>query len=218
MQEIDEKRDRQWSWATTALLLSVAGGLYLVPVVWGRTLTGHESVQPQTSREMLSSGHWLTPTIGGDVWLERPPPPMWWIGIVYTVTGVEASDSIARLAAVLAALPIILLTVGITKRLFGKGIAVMAGLILATMHEFYSYAINPEADIFLCLIVTALLPNSWPPAIRRSRPSTRDARRKMTAFLGRRLHPWLGLAGIPSTRTGPARLLRSGRERCQLRD
>ncbi|MBA2226330.1 MAG: glycosyltransferase family 39 protein [Gemmataceae bacterium] len=157
MQEISPKQNWQWSWATAVLLLSVAGGLYLVPVVWGRTLTGHESVQPQTSREMLSSGHWLIPTIGGDVWLERPPPPMWWIGIVYTVTGVKASDSIARLAAVLAALPIILLTVGIAKRLFGKGVAVMAGLILATMHEFYSYAINPEADIFLCLIVTAVL-------------------------------------------------------------
>jgi len=140
-----------------ALILSIAGGLYLMPVLWGRTLTGHESVQPQTSREMLNSGRWLIPTVGGDVWLERPPPPMWWIRVVYTISGVQASDSIARLAAVLAALPILVLTAGIAKRLFGSGPALMTGLILATMHEFYSYAINPEADIFLCLIVTAVL-------------------------------------------------------------
>ena len=157
MQETSQKQDRRWAWTATALLLGVVGGLYLAPVVWGRTLTGHESVQPQTSREMLSSGRWLIPTIGGDVWLERPPPPMWWIGAIYLITGVQPSDSIARLAAVLAALPIILLTASIAKRLFGKDVAVMAGLILATMHEFYSYAINPEADIFLCLIVTAVL-------------------------------------------------------------
>jgi 4-amino-4-deoxy-L-arabinose transferase-like glycosyltransferase len=106
---------------------------------------------------MLSHGQWLIPTVGGDVWLERPPPPMWWISMIYTISGVQASDSIARLAAVLAALPILVLTAGIAKRLSGGSTAVTTGLILATMHEFYSYAINPEADIFLCLIVTAVL-------------------------------------------------------------
>lgn len=140
-----------------ALLLGASVFLYLVPVLWGRTLTGHESVQPQTSREMLHQGNWLIPTIGGDPWLERPPPPMWWIATVYRVAGIDASDRVARLAALLAALPTLLLTAAIAYRFYGPGMALMAGLILATMHEFFAYAINPEADIFLCLVVTAVL-------------------------------------------------------------
>ncbi|MCS7021611.1 MAG: glycosyltransferase family 39 protein [Gemmataceae bacterium] len=140
-----------------AIVGVVAGGLYLLPVLWGRTLTGHESVQPQTSREMVQGGHWLIPTVGGDAWLERPPPPMWWIAGIYTMGGCNRSEALARLAAVLAALPTLLLTVAIAYRLFGGAVAIMAGLILATMHEFFAYAINPEADIFLCLLVTAVI-------------------------------------------------------------
>jgi 4-amino-4-deoxy-L-arabinose transferase-like glycosyltransferase len=82
---------------------------------------------------------------------------MWWIATVYRLVGVEASDAIARLAAVLAALPILAITVTIAYRLYGGGTALVAGLILATMHEFFAYAINPEADIFLCLLVTATI-------------------------------------------------------------
>ena len=123
-------------------------------------LSGHESVQPQTSREMFHGGHlshWLVPTIGGDAWLERPPVPMWFICGVYAVTGTANNDAVARFAAVLAAVPIVLLVAGIGGRLYGRGAGLATGVIYATMHEVYSYSSNPEADIFLALIVTAVL-------------------------------------------------------------
>ena len=123
-------------------------------------LSGHESVQPQTSREMLNGGflhHWLVPTVGGDPWLERPPVPMWLICGVYAVAGTSHSDTVARFAAVLVAVPIVLLVAGIAARLHGRGAGVAAGVIYATMHEVYSYSANPEADIFLALIVTAVI-------------------------------------------------------------
>jgi len=123
-------------------------------------LSGHESVQPQTSREMFEGGslhHWLVPTVGGDAWLERPPAPMWFICGVYSVAGTARSDSVARFAAVLVAVPIVLLVASTAARLYGRGAGLAAGVIFATMHEVYSYSANPEADIFLALIVTAVI-------------------------------------------------------------
>jgi 4-amino-4-deoxy-L-arabinose transferase-like glycosyltransferase len=101
--------------------------------------------------------HWLIPTVGGDPWLERPPAPMWFICGVYALAGTAQSDAVARFAAVLVAVPIVLLVAGIGSRLYGRGAGFAAGAIYATMHEVYSYSANPEADIFLALIVTAVI-------------------------------------------------------------
>ena len=66
---------------------------------------------------MLHGGFaaWLVPTIGGDPWLERPPVPMWFICGVYAIAGTPASDTVARFAAVLVAVPIVLLVAGIGR-------------------------------------------------------------------------------------------------------
>ncbi len=147
-----DERLAGWDWA---LLAGFALVLLSVPVMVGPTLSGHQSVQAQTSREMLASGNWLVPTIGGDAWLERPPIPMWWIALVYWLAGTDAHDGVARLAAVLAAVPIVLMVAAIAARLYGRSVGLLSGALLATMQEFYAYAANPEADIFLCVIVTA---------------------------------------------------------------
>lgn len=131
--------------------------LFLIVPISGRILTGHESVQPETSREMYQGGDWIIPTMGGDPWLERPPIPSWFICGVYAVVGVPNSDAVARIAAILVAVPIVLLVAGIGSRLYGRDAGILAGLICATMQEFYTYASNPEADIYLTLIVTGVL-------------------------------------------------------------
>jgi 4-amino-4-deoxy-L-arabinose transferase-like glycosyltransferase len=140
-----------------ALLALFAFALFSIMPLFGRMLSGHESVQPQTSREMFNGGSALVPTIGGDVWLERPPAPMWLICGAYAIAGTSNSDRVARFAAVLVAVPIVLLVAGIAARFHGRGAGVASGLIYATMHEVYSYSSNPEADIFLALIVTAMI-------------------------------------------------------------
>lgn len=131
--------------------------LFLIVPVSGKILTGHESVQPQTSREMYQGGDWIVPTMGGDPWLERPPVPSWFICAVYAVAGTPENDAVARFAAILVAVPIVLLVAGIGSRLYGRTVGIVSGLIYATTQEFHTYASNPEADIFLALIVTAVL-------------------------------------------------------------
>jgi 4-amino-4-deoxy-L-arabinose transferase-like glycosyltransferase len=139
------------------LLAGFSLALFAISPLFGRMLSGHESVQPQTSREMFHGGDWLVPSIGGDPWLERPPAPMWLICGVYALAGTAAHDGVARCAALLVAVPLVLLVAGIGSRLAGRTTGLAAGFIFATGHEVYSYASNPEADIFLALIVTAVL-------------------------------------------------------------
>ncbi len=131
--------------------------LFLIVPVSGRILTGHESVQPQTAREMYEGMSWFIPTVGGDPWLERPPVPSWFICAIYTVAGTGSNDAVARLAAILVAVPIVLLVAGIGSRLYGRTAGILSGLICATMQEYYAFASNPEADIFLALIVVGTL-------------------------------------------------------------
>jgi 4-amino-4-deoxy-L-arabinose transferase-like glycosyltransferase len=126
-----------------------------VPLFTHRTLTTHETVHCQNVREMRCDGDWIIPHYGGRVWMERPPLPFWTTMAVVEVVG--DSPMAYRLAAFLVGLPCVLLVGWMASVWFGRGIGLTAGLILATMQEFTHYITGPEADIFLCLIVTAAL-------------------------------------------------------------
>ena len=139
------------------LLAAFCLALFLSCAFTAKRLTGHESVLAENSREMLADGDWIVPKVGGEPWLERPPCPDWLICTVYQIAGTSESDSVARIAAVLVAVPTVLLVAMIASRFYGRAAGLIAGGVFATMHEMYAYASNPEADIFLCLIVTATI-------------------------------------------------------------
>jgi 4-amino-4-deoxy-L-arabinose transferase-like glycosyltransferase len=170
------------------LLAAFCFALFLTAALTAKMLTGHASVLAQNSREMMEDGDWLLPKVGGEVWLERPPVPDWFICGVYAVAGTSSSDPVARLAAVLVAVPIVLLVASTASLLYGRSAGLIAGGVFATMQELYSYAFNPEADIFLCLIVTATV------AVfaRLEFGSYASRSGESGSFVGRR--PWLVLA------------------------
>jgi 4-amino-4-deoxy-L-arabinose transferase-like glycosyltransferase len=147
-------RDRL-GWPDYLLLALFYLVLCSFPLFNGRTFTTHETVHCQNVREMIADGDWIIPHYGGRPWMERPPLPFWiTMGVVELVGDRPASY---RLASLLAGLPCVLLVGGMACRWFGRGIGLAAGLILATMQEFTHYSTGPEADIFLCLIVTAAI-------------------------------------------------------------
>ncbi len=140
-----------------ALVGTFSLALFMIEPLSGRILTGHESVQAQTGREIYQGGDWIVPRMGGDPWLERPPVPSWFICGIYAMAGNSTNDSVARFAAIAVSVPIVLLVAGIACCLYGRTAGVLTGLVYASMQEFYRYASNPEADIFLTLIVTGVL-------------------------------------------------------------
>jgi 4-amino-4-deoxy-L-arabinose transferase-like glycosyltransferase len=120
----------------------------------GKPLTLHEARLPECAREMLARHNWLMPMNGDRPWLERPPFPHWVMMSIAALIG-QHCDNVwsVRLAPALMGLLIVLMVARITARWFGRGIGLMAGLVLATMFEFYDYSTLAEDDIFLAFLV-----------------------------------------------------------------
>jgi 4-amino-4-deoxy-L-arabinose transferase-like glycosyltransferase len=164
------------------LLLSFFGiVLFSGPLVCGRVLTGHESVVPESTREMLANHDWLVPRMGGEPWLERPPLTHWIIAVANLAFASSDSDRVVRIAPITMAVGIVLLVGWMAGRWYGRAIGLSSGLILATMWEFCCFSSDPEADIFLCAIVTAALA-----VFARLELMGVDGRWESRAFFGRR--------------------------------
>lgn len=140
-------------------LLLAAYGLLLfgIATVSGRPLTLHESVLPQSAREMFADGDLLVPKKGGEPWLESPPLPQWITVAIATAFGRCDTESIVRLGPMFAGVVIICLVAWMASVWFGRGIGLLAGFVQATTFQFTRYAWLAEDEIFLCALVTAAI-------------------------------------------------------------
>lgn len=139
------------------LLLFFCLVLFGCSVICGGTLSGHESVLPENTREMLANHDWLVPRIGGEPWLERPPLPDWIMAVINVACGTSDSDRVVRIGPILMTTIVVLLAGWMAGRWYGRSIGILSGLVLATMWEIDCFSSDPEADMFLCAIVTAAL-------------------------------------------------------------
>jgi 4-amino-4-deoxy-L-arabinose transferase-like glycosyltransferase len=100
----------------------------------------------QVSREMLERGDWITPTLGGHAWLEKPPLYYWQAMLVYSVLGV--SDAAARIPSAIAA-TLLVVAIYLFFRKFRSAVAVDAALIAASCAGIIGYARAASMDITL---------------------------------------------------------------------
>src|SRR5262245_14118880 len=133
-------------------LVGFVAVVFALPLALDRILGNHETVHCQNIREMRGDGDWVIPHYGGRPWLERPPLPFWLTMPVVSALGDHSR--VYRLASVLAGLPTVLVAAWMAGLFFGRAAGLLAGCITATMHEFVRYAIAPEADIFVCMLVS----------------------------------------------------------------
>ena len=142
--------------AVTCLLFLCA--LALLPGLGSSSrLTYHEAFVAQGAREMLDSGNWLYPMIGGLPWLEKPPLPWWLVAGLGHCTG-GVNETIARLPSALAATVLVLGVAILANRHYGASIGILAGAIQATTAWTVLRGRLAEADILLaCLITWAIL-------------------------------------------------------------
>src|SRR5579871_5144867 len=144
---------KRLSWTEALVLGALCLVLFGSRLAFQHNLTTHEAVHCENVHEMFTGGDWLIPTYGGRPWLERPPLPHWFTGIVASVTGGLDSEWAMRLGSVLAGTTAVLLLASTTAIWYGRGIGLLSGAVLATMREFSAYASGAEADIFLCTLV-----------------------------------------------------------------
>ncbi|CBJ43295.1 glycosyltransferase family 39 protein [Ralstonia solanacearum] len=119
-------------WRTSTLWLLAAALL----VVWLGTL-GYRHLIPtdegryaEIAREMFTTGDWVTIRYNDLKYFEKPPLQMWGTALAYTLFGV--GDWQARLFAALSGLIGIAFTMLAAARWWGKRVAVVSALVLAS--------------------------------------------------------------------------------------
>jgi 4-amino-4-deoxy-L-arabinose transferase-like glycosyltransferase len=140
------------------MCLLVLSALALLPGLGssGR-LTYHEAFVAQGAREILDSGNWWYPTIGGLPWLEKPPLPWWLVAALGHWPG-RVNETVARLPSALAAIGLVLGVAMLAARHYGPSIGLLAGAIQATTAWTVMRGRLAEADVLLaCLLTWAIL-------------------------------------------------------------
>jgi len=100
----------------------------------------------QVAREMLQRHDWVTPSLGGQPWLEKPPLYYWQAMVAYAILGV--SDSAARLPSALDA-TLLVLAVYFFLRRFRPSVELDGALITASSAGIIGYARAASMDMAL---------------------------------------------------------------------
>jgi 4-amino-4-deoxy-L-arabinose transferase-like glycosyltransferase len=112
----------------------------------------------QVAREMLDHHDWITPTLGGQPWLEKPPLYYWQAMLAYSVFGV--SDWAARLPSALDA-TLLVLAVYLFFRRFRRGVELDGALITASCAGVIAYARAASTDMPLAAAFTIAMLAWW---------------------------------------------------------
>jgi 4-amino-4-deoxy-L-arabinose transferase-like glycosyltransferase len=100
----------------------------------------------QVAREMLERRDWITPVLGGQAWLEKPPLYYWQAMLAYYLYGV--SDAAARVPSAFDA-TLLVVAVYIFLRRFRPGVELDGALITASCAGVIGYARAAGTDMAL---------------------------------------------------------------------
>jgi 4-amino-4-deoxy-L-arabinose transferase-like glycosyltransferase len=112
----------------------------------------------QVAREMLERHDWITPVLGGEPWLEKPPLYYWQAMVAYKLFGV--SDWTARLPSAIDA-TFLVLAVYFFLRRFRPGSEVDGALISASCTGIIGYAHAASMDMALAAAFTIGMLGWW---------------------------------------------------------
>jgi 4-amino-4-deoxy-L-arabinose transferase-like glycosyltransferase len=109
----------------------------------------------QIPKEMLDRGDWLTPTLQGEPYLDKPPLFYWLVMLAYRALG--QADWVARLVPAAAVLACVLTAYVLSRRSIGERAAFWGALLLALAPGLVSMGRVLVLDGLLTLFVTIAL-------------------------------------------------------------
>ena len=143
-----------YPWMNLATLVLVCLGLYL-PLFWQLPLLRSEAMYALIPKEMLASGFWLTPTLNGVHYLDKPYLLFWLNMLGYKLLGVSSWS--ARLPTLAVTVGEVWFTYLIGRRLFDRQTAWLSGFILLTCIGFFVLHLQILTDHLVTLsLLTAL--------------------------------------------------------------
>jgi 4-amino-4-deoxy-L-arabinose transferase-like glycosyltransferase len=107
------------------------------------------------AREMVRTGQWLFPQIGGDWYADKPPLFFWLIASCYALLG---SLRVAfLLPSLLAALATVALVYDLARRVWSREVGLAAGWLLLVTFQFVWQGRQAQIDALLCFWITLSL-------------------------------------------------------------
>ena len=107
------------------------------------------------ARDMLRSGDWLIPRVGGDLYADKPPVFFWLMAASMAVTGSMRIGFL--LPSLLAGLGATVLVYDLLRRVRGREVAFAGGLVLLLTFQFVWQFRQAQIDGVLCFFVTLSL-------------------------------------------------------------
>ncbi len=140
-------------------LIAFCGFLFFAGLQVIGLLGADEPRYAQVAREMLQRHDWVTPTLWGQPWLEKPPLLYWGQMLAYKATG-SVNDVAARLpSAVLATLMVFFIYVW--ARRFRRGMQLDAALITAASAIIIGFGRGASTDMPLTATFTIAMLSWW---------------------------------------------------------
>jgi 4-amino-4-deoxy-L-arabinose transferase-like glycosyltransferase len=136
------------------LLAGFCGFLFFFGLASFGLIGADEPRYAQVAREMLARHDWITPTLGGKPWLEKPPLYYWQAMLAYSIFGV--SDWSARLPAAVDATLMVIAIYLFLKR-FRPGFQLDGALMTASAAGVIGFARAASTDMPLAAMFTIAL-------------------------------------------------------------
>ncbi len=133
------------------LLAGFCGFLFFFGLAFFGLIGADEPRYAQVAREMLARHDWITPTLGGKPWLEKPPLYYWQAMLAYSIFGV--SDWAARLPSAVDATLMVVATYLFLKR-FRPGFQLDGALMAASAAGVVAFARAASTDMPLAATFT----------------------------------------------------------------
>ena len=136
------------------LLAGFCGFLFFFGLAYFGLVGADEPRYAQVAREMLARHDWITPTLGGTPWLEKPPLYYWQAMLAYSIFGV--SDWAARLPSAVDATLMVAAIYLFLKR-FRPGFELDGALITASAAGVVGFARAASTDMPLTAMFSIAL-------------------------------------------------------------
>ena len=148
--------NRKHAAALAAVLLAVI--LYLLPLAQRGLVGPDEPRYASIARQMAESGDWITPTLWGEPWFEKPAM-LFWLGALGYVFGI---DEFVRLPVALLSLGFLAFFWRCVRDAFGELESITATCVLGTSAGWVAYAdaavFDAPVTIFTSAAMLSLLP------------------------------------------------------------
>ncbi len=107
------------------------------------------------ARDMLRSGDWMIPRVGGDLYADKPPVFFWLMAAAMAVTGSMRVGFL--LPSLLAGVGAVVLVYDLLRRVRGREVAFAGGLVLLLTFQFVWQFRQAQIDGVLCFFTTLSL-------------------------------------------------------------